>query len=299
MKEMLEFVGKDEMCIPHTFLVKYGVLSDKNVSTNVKQLLERYEFIKDKDFTLFEVKERGSDNRPRIKINYIFHPRAFKKCLMRAKNTKQYADFYLLLEECIRYYHEYQLLYTEHLLNQSKDKIDDLLKQTNELTQQNREIILDLHKKDKQNDELIQQNKEMMAKIDKQSEELTEVKITLNKINHKLDRSAAHIPSNVNFEDRFALLKKDNEFYVIRRQKKSLTMAIRQKEKDGYELIPIIDYQTIPNSITFWNAIRDVLLKDNQIVCKRNTFMLTEKLSEDDFNNIIKEVFNQRLDIDN
>ena len=229
--------------------------------------MEQYEFVENKDFKIVNVNYLGNNGKTYHKIDYLLHPRAFKLCLMRSKNTKQYSYYYLLLEESIKYYHDYQLLFKDKLLKQKDDKIDGLNKKIDE----------------------------MMIELKDVKIELSKVNITLNKINDKLDKCAAHIPDDVNLEDRFVLLRKENEYYVIRRQKKSLTTAIKQKEKDGYELLPIINYQTIPNSITFWNAIRDVLLKDNQIVCKRNTFMLTEKLSEEDFYTIIKEVFNQRI----
>ena len=42
-------------------------------------------------------------------INYMT-PDTFKYCLMRSKNTNKYAKYYILLEKCIKYYSEYQIL---------------------------------------------------------------------------------------------------------------------------------------------------------------------------------------------
>ena len=46
----------------------------------------------------------------REKITYILHPIIFKKILIRSKNTDKYADYYLLLEMCIKYYNDYYQL---------------------------------------------------------------------------------------------------------------------------------------------------------------------------------------------
>ena len=51
------------------------------------------------------------------------HPRAFKMCLMRSLKTKQYARYYLLLEECIKYYNDYQLELNKKYIIKLKEKI--------------------------------------------------------------------------------------------------------------------------------------------------------------------------------
>lgn len=48
--ELLELITKDECCIHHNMLQKYGVLDTKNNTTgNIKQLLERNDFEENKD----------------------------------------------------------------------------------------------------------------------------------------------------------------------------------------------------------------------------------------------------------
>ena len=44
-----------------------------------------------------------------IKNEYYLHPRAFKICLMRSLKTREYARYYILLEECIKYFNDYQI----------------------------------------------------------------------------------------------------------------------------------------------------------------------------------------------
>ena len=59
--------------------------------------------------TTCETFRRLSKIEELIKNEYYLHPRAFKMCLMRSLKTK-YAKYYLLLEECIKYYNDYGFL---------------------------------------------------------------------------------------------------------------------------------------------------------------------------------------------
>lgn len=64
MEELLEYVNKDEFCIPHTLLVKYGVISDnKDISRTIKDMLIQYEFIDGTDFKLENVLELGNNGK--------------------------------------------------------------------------------------------------------------------------------------------------------------------------------------------------------------------------------------------
>ena len=56
------------------------------------------------------------------KNEYYFHPNAFKLCLMRSLKTKKYAKYYILLEVCIKYYNDYQILLNKTYNIELKDK---------------------------------------------------------------------------------------------------------------------------------------------------------------------------------
>ena len=53
----------------------------------------------------------------RPQITYMLHPDTFKKCLIKSLKTDKYADYFLLLEKCIKYYNEYQLLHMQDKMN--------------------------------------------------------------------------------------------------------------------------------------------------------------------------------------
>ena len=90
-------------------LQKYGIISLNKGTTDIKRLLEQNDFIENDDFKLRNVAEFNSKGGRGNKNEYYLHPRAFKICLMRSLKTKKYAKYYLLLEECIKYYNDYQI----------------------------------------------------------------------------------------------------------------------------------------------------------------------------------------------
>jgi hypothetical protein len=98
--EFIELVSKNECCINHNMLEKYEVLKLNKGTTRVKELLEQNNFIENKDFKLSNIREFNNSNGGRGNKNeYLLHPRAFKICLMRSKNKKEYAYYYILLED--------------------------------------------------------------------------------------------------------------------------------------------------------------------------------------------------------
>jgi phage anti-repressor protein len=138
MEELIQYVIIDDFILPHTLLITYKVLSDTNVSADTKRLLDQYDFVENEDYRLCNVAESNRGGRTHA-IDYFLHPKTFKYCLMRAKNTKLYAKYYLLLEESVKYYHDYQLMYKEYILSQKDDKINLLSNEIAEIKQLNLE----------------------------------------------------------------------------------------------------------------------------------------------------------------
>ena len=278
--ELLELVIRDECCIHHNMLVKYGILSLKSGTTDIKNLIKQYEF-NDHDCLLRKVSEK-MESGTKYKNEYYFHPDAFKLCLMRSLKTKKYAKYYILLEKCIKYYNDYQIL-----LNKTYN-----IELTNKITIKDKKIS-NLEKKI---DNMLKSNKKMMQKMDKkmdkQSEQLTELQVIVNKISSKLD-SCAHMPNNDELSDRFVVMKSTDDYYVIRAQERNIYNAIKRQEEKGYKKITdLIESESIPNSIYLWNTIKDELIKEKKIKTFRNSFTL--KISEDDFVTIVKSIFDQR-----
>jgi hypothetical protein len=96
--------------------------------------------------------------------------------------------------------------------------------------------------------------------------------------------------------ERFVLMKKDSEFYVIRSQVRNIGKVIKNKKRLGYSKIEDLESECIPNSTYLWNVIKEELIKDNKIKCKYNSFELNN-LTEPDLVDMIIRVFKSRNEI--
>ena len=76
-------------------------------TTDIKRIIEQYEFINDHECRLRNVVESALNGGCTHKTEYYFHPDAFKLCLMISLKTKKYAKYYILLEKNIKYYNDY------------------------------------------------------------------------------------------------------------------------------------------------------------------------------------------------
>jgi hypothetical protein len=123
--EFIELINKDDFCIHHEMLKKYGILTLSSSTNDIKRLLEQYDLEENIDFQLQKQTQLSHNGGCTHKINYYLHPRAFEICLMRAKNTKKYTKYYLLLSQCIRHYNNYQNKLKENFIIELKIKINN------------------------------------------------------------------------------------------------------------------------------------------------------------------------------
>ena len=90
-------------------LKKYNISTLKCGTKDIRKLIIQYNFIKNKDYQVGNVSYVRPQGGTAIKNEYYLHPRVFKMCLMRLLKTKMYAHYYILLEECIKHYNNYQI----------------------------------------------------------------------------------------------------------------------------------------------------------------------------------------------
>ena len=187
--EFIELVSKDECCIHHNMLEKYGIISLKNGSTNIKRLLEQNEFIENEDFNLLNVEEVRKNRGSVIKNEYYLHPDAFKICLMRSLKTRKYAKYYLLLEKCIKYYNDYQIelnkkyiIKLKNKIVEKDNKIDSLEEKLNIIIENNKELL-------KSNNELLSRSKKSEKNDRKMNQRLEDITINLDDIKEELTES--------------------------------------------------------------------------------------------------------------
>ena len=115
VNDLLLLIYEDECCIHHDMLYKYGVLSEHDTH-DVKRLFEQYKFIENEQY-IINREDVGNKKVGRPQLTYMLHPDAFKKCLISSLKTDKYADYYILLEKCIKHYNEYQLLNMQYKMN--------------------------------------------------------------------------------------------------------------------------------------------------------------------------------------
>ena len=242
INEFIELVSKDECCIHHNMLQKYGILTLKKGTTDIKNLINQNNFIENEDFELRNVSELRPQGGTSNKNEYYLHPEAFKICLIRSLKTKKYAKYYLLLEKCIKYFHDYQTKLTENYIIKLKSKIikkdnkidslevkmDKLLKSNeesnkinketnnkyNEILKVNEELLSRSKKSEKNDRKMKQQLEDITINLDDIKEELTESNTKLNYACKKLDIAVEdRVPKtdNQNKIEDFILLKSKNK----------------------------------------------------------------------------------------
>jgi hypothetical protein len=99
MEESTGYITRDgEFCVPHTKLWDMGVVA-KTTTGNIRKLLaETHNFEECKDFICKTYKNKNGGIPSK---NYFMTPYAYSICLMRSKNTRKYANYYLTLEKCV------------------------------------------------------------------------------------------------------------------------------------------------------------------------------------------------------
>ena len=118
--DFMGLVGKDECCIHHDMLVKYGILTLSSGTTDVSRMLKQNDFTEKQDYQVASLQRCGLPSQ----TNYHLKPKTFKFLLMRSLKTTKYANYYLLLEQAIAYYNEFQIMKLQSELNEvKKDRI--------------------------------------------------------------------------------------------------------------------------------------------------------------------------------
>jgi len=185
MEYFLEIVDRDgEFVVPHTKLGEYGIMTSTQ-SSNVKDKLNNLGLVEQQDYLLTDVHERLQSGTKYSK-RYTLTPKAFKKCLMRAQRRANqpidpviYVDYYLLLEDMVKLYGEYQSGYSNKLLSMKDDKIDALMKKMD---------IQDLKM-----EELLNRSKATLDTLDEVQDELGETKATLDNVQDDLTETKEEV----------------------------------------------------------------------------------------------------------
>ena len=170
---------KNEFYIHHNKLKEYGVIKDIK-SSNILNCLNQFNMIENEDYRLLNVKQPVKQGGYSTKKVYHLTPKSFKICLMRSKNTKKYAFYYLFLEECIMYYNEYQILYKNILLSGKDTKIDEVLKENKSQSERIDELL-------KRTGDIYNQNEDLKEDINDLDDNIEDLKEDINDLDDKID----------------------------------------------------------------------------------------------------------------
>jgi hypothetical protein len=167
MNYFLELTNNEnEFIVEHIKLQEYKVINNIKSSTILQTLNGNY-LIENEDYQVHNVMQQSETSRG-IKHAKEYHltPYAFKLCLIRSKNSKEYAKYYLLLEQVFKNYQEYQIMYQNKIINGISNENKSLHNKIDELLNYGKQTTKKLNEIHEQNEELKEQNDDLKDTMD-------------------------------------------------------------------------------------------------------------------------------------
>ncbi len=181
--------------------------------------------------------------------------------LIRSKNSKKYAKYYLLLEQVFKNYQDYQIMYQKVLLSGKDEKMDEMKKQIEELlgyakktTQQNEELKETV-------EDMSDEIKEMNEDIEDMSKDINNLNDTMDEIKESFketaDRSVPNPKEEVERHEFILLQSKENnnKFTFLRRIKELNENKIHSK----YSNYNVIKREFNANPVQLFRQFRDTM----------------------------------------
>lgn len=252
--------NENEFIVNHIKLQEYGVLTNIDTSKDIKRRLETLMLIENEDYQVGNVAQPVKQGGFSTKKEYKLTPYAFKLCLIRSKNSKEYAKYYLLLEQVFKNYQEYQIMYQKILLSGKDEKIDKQFKTINEMKKQIDEL-LGYAKETKE------QNEELHDKVDDMNDNINDMKETMDDIKEAFKETADRsvpCPKNENEKHEFILLQHkefNNELKFIRGIQKYNDSKIQNK----YSEYNIIKREFNANPIQLFKLFKETIKEEYKI----------------------------------
>ena len=255
--------NENEFIVDHIKLQEYGVLNNIETSGLIKRRLESLDMIENEDYRVYNVVQPVKQGGFSTKKEYKLTSKAFKLCLMRSKNSKEYAKYYLLLEQVFKNYQEYQIMYQKVLMSGKDNTINEQLKTINEMKAKMDEILGYAKETKEQNEELLDKVDEMNDKVDEMNDNINDIKDAFK------DTSDRSVPSAKNENERheFILLQHkelENNFKFIRGIQKLNDSKINSKYSD----FNIIKREYNANPIQLYKMFKETV-KDNYKIEKQ------------------------------
>ncbi len=273
MDYFLEICNKEnEFCIDHIKLQEYGIINNIETSGKILRSLNQFNLEENIDYSWLsnvgqplKGKNGGATSGHK---EYKLTPYAFKLCLIRAKNSKIYANYYLLLEIVFKNYNEYRIQYIQNI-NKNISKENKLLHE--KVDDQSRKI-----------DELLGYAKDTKEKLDETKEELNDINDKFDDLNDKVDdmkeafeeTAGRSVPDPTNEENKseFVLLQSKilpNEFTFMRGIQSYNDIKLTNKYAGDYN---IIKREFNANPVQLYRLFRDIVKEE----IKKNKKLITD-----------------------
>ena len=260
-------------------LEKYGVLKIKDSNYVLKKI---------KDFYLVENMDYKKVS-PKVRVNlslggrpsneYLLSPYAFKLCLMRSQNTRKYANYFLLLEDCVKYFNDFHL--ERNLMY--RVSLKRLVKQKEKTIQQ----------KECKIDEL----KEMMVRMDKKLEDtnyqLLEISKDLKTVISKVSEFKVSSRKQKALSEVIGICKEPNldngyeSYHIVRCQNKNYDKLIKDK-KDKYNAKELFRIDT-NNSALCWHSMKQYFETNRRFITDAFSFKYKGKMNEDNLQDLLND----------
>jgi len=261
----------DDFIIEHKKLQEYKVINNIDTSNKIERCLKQYNLTENVDYLVSNVGQvrettDGQNRGEIIKKEYKLTPTAFKLCLIRAKNSKIYANYYLLLEKVFKYYNDYQIGYQEYLLSHKDEKIDRL---NEKIDEQNKKIdeLLNYGKDTKEQLNIIQeQNEELLENVEILDNSVDELYTKIDDIKEDKHEKC----ENENNNHFFSLIKLNKDEYKIINGTGSYNDNVIKKISIEDTLIT---KEYTPNARTLYLRFKEIMnneLKEKLDVIKNN-----------------------------
>jgi hypothetical protein len=277
MSYFLEICNKEnKFCIDHIKLQEYKVITTIKSST-ILQSLNGFNLEENIDYQVHNVMQQSDTSRGvKYAKEYKLTPYAFKLCLIRAKNSKVYANYYLLLEIVFKNYNEYRIQYIQNI--------------NKNISKENKE----LHRKV---DELLGYAKETKEQLDETNDKLDEVNDKYDNLNDKVDdikeafedtaKRSVPDPAKEKNKSEFILLQSKillNEITFMRGIQSYNEIKLNNKYTDNYNIIKR-EYNANPIQLfrMFKDTVKEELKKEKKLITDNKTLknkMQLKKQSE-------------------
>lgn len=269
---------KNEFCVDHIKLQEYGVINNIDTSRVIKDCLAKSNLIENEDYrvenVLLQDLRHGGSNKKEYKLT----PYAFKLCLIRSKNENKYAKYYLMLEEILYYYREYQNQYQQVIINN--------------ISKENKTL-------NEKIEELLHYAKETKETLDDTKEELDDLNDKFDDLNEKVDdikdafeeTAGRSVPDPINDCDKseFVLLQSKilpNEFSFMRGIQSYNDVKLNKKYSANYNIIkreynanPVQLFRTLKDTVKEQYKLEKSIIQANKkLKNKRELYKQLEKI---------------------